>query len=132
MIVVDASVLLPAISEQGEAGQAARDRIGRQPLMAPELIDCETASALKGLERSGRLPSDLARLKLRELALLPIERFPHWPFLYRIWELRHNLSVYDASYVALAEALRAPLVTADSTIAESSAINCEVELLAVP
>jgi predicted nucleic acid-binding protein len=46
--------------------------------------------------------------------------------------LRHNLSVYDASYVALAEALRAPLVTADSTIAESPTVNCEVELLAVP
>ncbi len=131
MIVVDASVLLPAIAEKGETGRAARGRIGRQLLMAPELIDCETASALKGLERSGRISSDLALRKLRELALLPIERFPHWPFLVRIWELRHNLSVYDASYVALAEALGAPLVTADSRIADSPAITCEVELLSL-
>ncbi|MCB0857358.1 MAG: type II toxin-antitoxin system VapC family toxin [Solirubrobacterales bacterium] len=131
MIVVDASVLLPAVAEAGEVGRTARDRIGSRSMVAPELIDCETASALKGLERSGRLSPDLALLKLRELALLPIERVPHWPFLVRIWELRHNLSVYDATYVAVAEALGTPLVTADSRIANSPVITCEVELLSV-
>lgn len=108
---------------------AVRERFEDESLAAPELIDLEFASGLRGLERSGHITTEFASRKLVEMATFPLERFPHGPFLSRVWELRHNLSVYDAAYVALAEALRAPLITSDRAIANAPGIACEVELL---
>ena len=65
-----------------------------------------------------------------DVAGLPIERYPHVVFLPRVWELRHNLTPYDASYVALAEALGAVLVTADGRLARAAGPQCSIELLA--
>lgn len=96
---------------------------------APHLIDLETANAAKGLERSGDADHATARGMIDALLLMTIERYDHRPFLDRIWELRHNLSVYDAAYVALAEHLDSPLVTADTRLAGAPGIRCSVELI---
>lgn len=66
---------------------------------------------------------------MRDLSMIRIERSPHLPLLARCWELRHNLTVYDASYVALAELLGAPLLTGDARLAAAPGIRCDVELL---
>ena len=130
MIVVDASVLLPALMDPEFSGAAAWDRLTGDSLAAPELIDIEVASGLKRLERGHLVSPDTAVRKLAELTGFPLERFPHTPFLPRIWELRHNLSTYEASYVALAEMLGATLLSSDRSFVEAPGIGCPVELLA--
>ncbi len=110
---------------------AARERFEGESLAAPELIDLEVASGLRGLVRSGQVSTDFARRKLAEMAMFPLERFPHQPFLPRIWELCHDLSVYGATCAALAEVLGVSLLTADREIATTPGLACEVELLAV-
>jgi predicted nucleic acid-binding protein len=95
------------------------------------LIDLEVASAWRGQVRSGRLAAGRAEAAFSDLAALPLERTPHGPLMARIWELRHNLTTYDAAYVALAEAMDTVLVTGDARIARAPGIECEVELLTV-
>jgi predicted nucleic acid-binding protein len=84
-----------------------------ETLQAPHLLDLDVATVMRGLVR-GRVVSDTrAWLALEDLVELAVQRYSHTPFLERIWQLRTNLSAYDASYVALAEALNVPLVTID-------------------
>ena len=78
----------------------------------------------------GKLGLSQADQAILDLAGLPIERYPHVALLSRVWKLRHNLTPYDASYVALAEVLGAPLLTADARLAGAPGLRCEVELLA--
>ncbi len=75
----------------------------------------------------GRLDPERARRALRELVGLAMDRYPHTALLDRIWELRHNVTPYDATYVALAEYLAAPLLTADLRLANAPGIRCSVE-----
>ena len=98
-------------------------------LAAPELVDLEVVSAVRRLHGAGALDARRARLALTDLIELPMERAPHLPLLTRCWELRDNLSVYDAAYVALAESLDATLVTADARLARAPGPRCRVELL---
>jgi predicted nucleic acid-binding protein len=125
MIVVDASVLATALGDDGSDGDMARERLVDQDLVAPEIIDLEVTSAWR------RILSDERRatLALMDLAELPMERAPHLPLLPRCWELRHNLTPYDAAYVALAEALDVSLLTADERLSRAPGIRCAVELL---
>jgi predicted nucleic acid-binding protein len=118
LIVVDASALLEALLLT-EAGLAIGDRLfARSPsLHAPELIDLEIAQVLRRYELDGTLDDDRAELALLDLADVRLERWPHRALLPRIWELRGNLTAYDAAYVALAEALGAPLLTRDRRLA---------------
>jgi predicted nucleic acid-binding protein len=129
VIVVDASVLAPALADDGDDGDRARERLRGEDLAAPELIDLEVLSTLRRAARAKRLDEDRSLEALADLAALPLRRVPHLPLLGRVWELRDNLSAYDASYVALAEALDTVLVTADGRIERASGINCEIAVL---
>jgi predicted nucleic acid-binding protein len=83
------------------------------------LLDLEIAQALRRYARTGQIPTERCRAALEDLCELPLIRHPHDILLPRIWELRNNLSAYDAAYVALAEALDAPLLTRDERLASA-------------
>lgn len=129
MIVIDASVLAPALADDDPEGRRARDRLRDEVLLAPALIDLEVASTWRRAVRAGMLPENRARQALDDLVALPIRRARHWPHLDRIWELRENLTPYDAAYVSLAEAFAIPLLTADEPLSRAPGLRCEVELL---
>lgn len=129
MIVVDASVLLMVVAHSDGVFDQATARLNGEVSAAPHVIDLETTNALKRLERFELLDPESAKSAVADLLLMPILRYGHRPLLARSWELRRNLSIYDASYVALAELLDAPLVTADSAFTKAPGIQCEVELL---
>ncbi len=118
MIVVDASVVVEVLLGTA-AGRAAADRLFArgESLHAPELVDVEVAQAIRRYAAIGELKASRAREAIRDLEDLPITRYPHAGLLPRIWELRHNLTTYDAAYLALAEALRATLLTRDGGLA---------------
>lgn len=130
MIVVDASVLAPALGDDDADGDQARDRLQGESIAAPELIDLEVSSVFRRLVRVGSLPARRAELALSDLVALPLRRVPHRPLLLRCWKLRDNLTVYDAAYVALAELLNATLVTSDNRLSLAPGLRCPVEVLA--
>lgn len=130
MLVVDASVLAPALADDGPDGDTARTRLRAQSLTAPELIDLETTSVIRRQSQAGHLDLRRAALALTDLVEMPLRRASHLPLLERCWELRENLTVYDAAYVALAEVLDVVLVTADARLAKAPGPRCEIELLA--
>ena len=129
MIVVDASVVVTGLLVAGPAGDAARDVLRSGALHAPHLLDVEAASAVRRWVLSGRLTAEEARMSLRDLGDLAVDRHAHEPFLDRALDLRDAVSAYDAMYVALAELLAAPLITADSRLARAPGIRCSVMLL---
>jgi predicted nucleic acid-binding protein len=129
VIVVDASVLAPALADDGADGDRARERLRGEQLVAPELVDLEVLSTLRRAARAGRLDQRRSGQALEDLAALPLRRVSHLSLLLRVWELRDNLTAYDAAYVALAEALDALLLTADGGIGKANGVRCEVEVL---
>ena len=129
MIVVDASVLVTALGDDGPDGDATRTRLRGERLAAPHLIDLEVASAWRRLAAAGHLPPRRVELALADLLALRLERVPHHPLLQRCWELRDNLTVYDAAYVVLAEALGTRLLTADARMAGAPGCRCLIEVL---
>lgn len=129
MIVVDANVIVTALADDGSDGERARARLAGERLVAPELIDLEVAAAWRRLGAAGQLDERRAELALRDLLALRLERVPHRPLVERCWELRHNVSVYDAAYVALAERVAVPLLTADQQLASATGPRCNFELL---
>ena len=129
MLVVDASVLAVALLDDGPDGDLVRHRLRGEQLAAPALIDLEVASVWRGLSRGGHLDARRVALALDDLRDLPIQRVEHTSLLVRCWELRDNLTIYDAAYVALAEALEAPLVTGDRRFARSTGPRCVIEVV---
>ena len=129
MLVADASVVATALSDDGSDGDRARARLRGERLAVPELLDLEVASVLRGQMRAGALDARRARLALTDLRELPLQRAPHRPLLARCWELRDNFTIYDASYVALAEALGADLLTGDRRLSRAPGPRCHIELL---
>lgn len=131
LAVVDASVLVAfyASDDPRRATVATRLAAG-DALFAPAHLDAEIVSALRGLSR----PSPTLRTSvpgaLRHLARFPIRRVPLAPLLQRIWELRDNLTSYDAAYVALAEHLDSPLITCDAKLAGASGPRCTFDSIA--
>jgi len=130
VIVVDASALVEALF-QTPAASAARARLlnAEQTLHAPHLIDLEVAQVLRRYAASGRIEPAQGRDALNDLNDFPLDRYPHDLFLPRVWELRHNLTAYDAAYVALAEALDATLLTRDRRLAAASGHRARIELV---
>jgi predicted nucleic acid-binding protein len=117
VIVLDASVVLEVLLRLPLAA-VVEDRLARAPsLHAPHLLDLEVAQVLRRFERAGSLTAVRGAEALRDLADLPLERYPHDLFLPRIWSLRGKVTAYDGCYLALAEALGAPLLTCDARLA---------------
>jgi predicted nucleic acid-binding protein len=129
VIVIDASVVVTALVDEGRFGDAARAALREGELQAPEVLDLEVVSAMRRLRRAGSLGETDGEFLLRMLRNLDVVRAPHLWLLARCWELRDNLTPYDASYVALAEALGCPLITTDARLSGSPGIRCAVEVL---
>jgi predicted nucleic acid-binding protein len=129
VIVVDASLLVAALGDDGIDGDQARQRLRHDSLAAPELIDLEVSSVLRRLFLRGQLTARRAELALSDLVALPLRRVSHRMLLPRCWSLRENLTIYDASYVALAEHLGAVLLTADFRLSRVPGLRCEVEVM---
>jgi predicted nucleic acid-binding protein len=130
VIVVDASVLANVIGDDESAGRSARARLDvAGEVSAPDLIDVETVSVLRRRWLAGNLSDSRFQDAVVDLRALPITRYPVGPFMIRAFELRANVTAYDACYVALAETLRCPLLTADARLASAPTITCTVEVL---
>ena len=125
MKVIDAGVIVELI-----AGGLDPARLGNEDLAVPHLIDSEVTDVLRGLVRRGALTDEQAAAALAGFAALTLSRFPADALRPRMWQLRHNLSAYDATYVALAESIAATsLVTTDARLRRAPGIRCTVEVL---
>jgi predicted nucleic acid-binding protein len=131
MIVVDASVLAVAIGDDGESGFLARSAIAGHQISAPDLVDVETVSVLRARWRAGALSAERFAAAVDDLSDFPADRYPTLPFMRRAYQLRSNVTAYDATYVALAEQLGCPLVTADVRLTNAPGVHCRTTLLAV-
>jgi predicted nucleic acid-binding protein len=130
MIVVDASAVLETLLRTAKA-EAVDDRLFNrsQTLHAPHLLDVEVAQVLRRFAANGQIDGERGRTALADLADFPLRRYPHDFLLPRVWDLRKNLTAYDAIYIALAEALDAPLLTCDRRLASAPGHQARVELV---
>jgi len=130
MLVVDASCLLELLL-QPRNSETIRQRLllQGQPLCAPQLIDIEVSHVLRRYWLAKELSTERGHDALVDLEDFPLERFGHTALLPRIWQLRNNLTAYDAAYVALAESLDAPLVTCDAKLARSTGHGATIEII---
>lgn len=125
MIVVDASAALAAVLNAGPARRA----LSAEQLHAPHLIDSEVANGLRRRVAASQLRAEDGWAALHAWRRLGMTRYPVFALLDRVWELRENLSAYDASYVALAELLACNLLTADARLSRAPAIRCAVTVV---
>lgn len=125
MIVVDASAALSALLNAG----AARRTLANQQLHAPHLIDSEVASGLRRRVASRQLSAEAGWAALDTLRRLGMTRYPGFTLVDRVWELRDNLSAYDACYVALAELLDCDLLTADARLSRAPGVRCAITVV---
>ena len=131
MIVADASAILDLLLQTPLAPAVERRMLrDGETIHAPALVDLEVAQVLRRYVSRGEISTARASAALETMIVFPIARYTHEALLPRIWELRENLTAYDAAYVALAEALRAPLVTGDERLARAPGIRAVVELIA--
>jgi predicted nucleic acid-binding protein len=129
VIVTDASVLANAIGDDATDGAAARAALAGQELSVPDLADVEVVLVLRRRWLAKTMSARRFATAVRDLAFLPADRYPVLPFMPRAFELRTNVSPYDATYVALAEQLGCPLITADARLARASGPRCPVLVL---
>ena len=128
MLVVDASVLFEVVADTPGSSPLRERLLAHSDLVAPHLIDAEVLGVIAREHRLGRLDETAAHQAVDDLRTWPGERWPVQQLLPRAWELRNNVRSYDAIYVALAEALDAPLITLDARLARASGVRCIVEL----
>ena len=130
MIVVDASLVVDVLLDPaGSSGLLPRLLEPDASLHAPHLLDLEVLQVFRRLERHRILAPARAEAAVEALADLPLTRYPHAALASRVWELRGALTAYDAAYVALAEALGAPLLTRDAALAAAAPRSARVELV---
>ena len=133
MTVFDASVCTDALAVAGDMGDAARSELrDRTVLEVPSIFAAEVVSAVRGLVRRGDLDQIRAVAAVEQTRTLRSIKYPIEPFLDRVWELRDNLSVYDAWYVALAEWLGTDLVTVDDRLANAAGPRCPIRRPGAP
>jgi predicted nucleic acid-binding protein len=123
-IVVDSSVLVAALLDSGPHGAWAEEVLARGSLCAPQLTRVEATNIFRRLERAELITTADANAAYDDLMRLDMELFSFEPFADRVWELRHNVTSYDAWYIALAEALKLPLATLDEALAKSNRVTC--------
>ena len=130
MIVVDASALLESLL-QTSRGARVEARLFREEdeLHAPHLVDVEITQGLRRLVRTGEVASGRAVEAIADLTDLDLHRHPHVDLLSRAWKLRDNITAYDAMYVALAEAIEAPIVTCDGSLATAPGHRARIEVI---
>jgi predicted nucleic acid-binding protein len=124
-LVVDASVVVAALVDTGEAGRWAEDVLLSGHLAAPHLMPVEVANVLRRASLSGAVSPDVASLACADLQALRVELFPFEPAALRAWELRGSLTMYDAWYVATAELLGVKLATLDRRLARAAGPRCD-------
>ena len=130
MIVLDASALLEVLLNTPAGTRIARRLLVEdESLHAPHLIDVEVAQVLRRYARTGSIDPARGLQALEDLADFPLIRYPHDLFLQRIWELQNDVTAYDAAYIALSEALAAPLVTRDARLASAARRHARIELV---
>ena len=121
--------MAPALADDATDGDRARERLQGERLAAPELFDLEVVAVIRKALFAGLLDERRAAIAVSDLADLDLQRVSHRPLVARIWELRANLTPYDAAYVALAEMTEATLVTADRRLAQAPGPRCQIEYL---
>ena len=125
MIVVDASAAALALLDKGDA----RLHLSTDRLAAPHLVDAEVLQTMRNLVVQGSLTNSAAERSVQRWTRLEVQRFPIVWLSARVWALRHNVSAYDACYIALAEALDCPLLTADARLAIAPGPECSIIVL---
>ncbi|SDY46658.1 Predicted nucleic acid-binding protein, contains PIN domain [Modestobacter sp. DSM 44400] len=125
MIVLDASAAVAALLRDG----AARAVLAEQQVHAPHLVDAEVAHAFRRLSATGQLTAEVVGEALGAWIALGLTRHPVHPLLPRVWQLRENVTAYDATYVALAEGFGCALVTADRRLARASGPACPITVV---
>lgn len=129
MLVVDASFLAPVVADAGDDGKRFRERLRGETVLGPDLLRIEVVSVLRRSAANGSLTPDQADAAVEDLLAFPINVYPTAPLLSRAWELRHNVSAYDGCYVALAEGVGCPLLSADQRLANAPGVRCVVEVV---
>jgi predicted nucleic acid-binding protein len=130
VIVVDASAMLEALLRTPAAAAVEKRLFApSQTLHAPHLLDVEVAQVVRRYAANREIDATRSRMAIADLADFPLRRYPHDILLPRIWDLRNNLTAYDATYVALAEVLDAPLLTRDKRLAASPGHHARIELV---
>jgi predicted nucleic acid-binding protein len=124
-IVIDSSVVIAALLDSGPEGEWAEEVLANGSLQGPELVLAEATNIFRRLERAKLITTPEANAAQDDLMQLDIELFPFEPFADRVWQLRHNVTSYDAWYVAIAEALKLPLATLDVPLSKSIAVTCK-------
>ncbi len=129
MIVIDASILANVLGDDGQDGRRARQELRDAEMAAPDLVDVETVAVLRKRWLAGTLSDQRFATAIEDLEQLTLERVPTLRLMHRAYELRANVTAYDASYVALAELLDCDLLTADRRLVNASGPRCTIRLL---
>jgi len=129
VIVVDASVLANVVGDGGADGDRARAALAGQDVSVPDLVDVEVVSVLRRRWLAKTITARRFATAIDDLAELPADRYPVLPFMPRAYELRANVSAYDATYVALAEQLDCALLTADARLAAAPGPRCAITVI---
>jgi predicted nucleic acid-binding protein len=128
MIIVDASVIVPALVSSGKSDDRLREALQTHELLAPDHVNLEVMSVLRKYCRQNVLREERTASALFDLGEFPLERVPVSALEPRIWELRHNVTTYDAAYVALAERFGAELWTFDQKLANAPGVGCVIKV----